>query len=86
MKTPRSPCCHSRTPDLAAQCRQADILVAAIGRPALLTEAHIKARAVVVDVGMNRLTDANTVSTLFAHDEKRLAAFEKNGSVLVGRC
>ncbi len=76
--------CHSRTPDLAAQCRQADILVAAIGRPALITESHIKPGAVVIDVGMNRLTDANTVHNLFAHDPARLAAFEKTGSVLVG--
>jgi methylenetetrahydrofolate dehydrogenase (NADP+)/methenyltetrahydrofolate cyclohydrolase len=76
--------CHSRTPDLAAQCRQADILVAAIGRPALITEAHIKPGAVVVDVGMNRLTDANLVQTLFAHDPNRLAGFHKNGSVLLG--
>jgi len=76
--------CHSRTPDLAAQCRQADILVAAIGRPALLNENHIKPGAVVVDVGMNRLTDANTVQQLFAHDQARMASFLKNGSVLVG--
>jgi methylenetetrahydrofolate dehydrogenase (NADP+)/methenyltetrahydrofolate cyclohydrolase len=76
--------CHSRTPDLAAQCRQADILVAAIGRPAFLTDLHIKPGAVVVDVGMNRMTDATQVHELFAHDPARLAAFAKNGSVLVG--
>jgi methylenetetrahydrofolate dehydrogenase (NADP+)/methenyltetrahydrofolate cyclohydrolase len=76
--------CHSRTPDLAAQCLQADILVAAIGRPAFLTEAHIKPGAVVIDVGMNRLTDSKTVHELFAHDPARLAAYEKNGSVLIG--
>jgi methylenetetrahydrofolate dehydrogenase (NADP+)/methenyltetrahydrofolate cyclohydrolase len=76
--------CHSRTPDLAAQCKQADILVAAIGRPAFLNEQHIKPGAVVVDVGMNRLTAANTVQSLFAFHSARLAAFAKNGSVLVG--
>jgi methylenetetrahydrofolate dehydrogenase (NADP+)/methenyltetrahydrofolate cyclohydrolase len=76
--------CHSRTPDLPAQCRQADILVAAIGRPALLNENHIKPGAVVIDVGMNRLTDVNTVNQLFAHNPARLASFLKNGSVLVG--
>ena len=76
--------CHSRTPDLAAHCRQADILVAAIGRPAFLNELHIKPGAVVIDVGMNRLIDANTVQALFAFDPARLAAFAKNGSVLVG--
>jgi len=76
--------CHSRTPDLAAHCRQADILVAAIGRPAFLNELHIKPGAGVIDVGMNRLIDANTVQALFAFDPARLAAFAKNGSVLVG--
>lgn len=76
--------CHSRTVDLPAQCRQADILVAAIGRTALITHTHIKPGAVVVDVGMNRITDANTIQTLLAHDPARLAAFAKNGSVLLG--
>lgn len=76
--------CHSRTPDLAAQCRQADILVAAIGRPALIGEEHIKPGAVVIDVGMNRVTDNDQARSLFSHDAARLAAFEKNGSVLVG--
>jgi methylenetetrahydrofolate dehydrogenase (NADP+)/methenyltetrahydrofolate cyclohydrolase len=76
--------CHSKTTDLAAQCRQADILVAAMGRPALLNEDYIKPGAVIVDVGMNRLTDASTVQTLFAGDAARLAAFAKNGSLLVG--
>jgi len=76
--------CHSRTPDLAAECHRADILVAAIGKPALLTEAYIKPGAVVVDVGMNRLTDRAEVNRIFAHDPKRLAAFEKSGTALVG--
>jgi methylenetetrahydrofolate dehydrogenase (NADP+)/methenyltetrahydrofolate cyclohydrolase len=76
--------CHSRTPDLAAHCRQADILVAAIGKPAIITQEHIKPGAVVIDVGMNRLTDSATVETLFAHDHARLAAFYKNGSILLG--
>ncbi|MBV9406782.1 MAG: bifunctional methylenetetrahydrofolate dehydrogenase/methenyltetrahydrofolate cyclohydrolase, partial [Acidobacteriaceae bacterium] len=75
---------HSRTPDLAAECRQADILVAAIGRPALLTGGYIKEGAVVVDVGMNRLTNEAEVRPLFAHDAARLESFAKNGSVLVG--
>jgi methylenetetrahydrofolate dehydrogenase (NADP+)/methenyltetrahydrofolate cyclohydrolase len=49
--------CHSRTPDLAAECRRADILVAAIGRPAMVTRDFIKPGATVIDVGMNRLND-----------------------------
>jgi methylenetetrahydrofolate dehydrogenase (NADP+)/methenyltetrahydrofolate cyclohydrolase len=76
--------CHSRTSDLAGHCRRADLLFAAIGKPALLTAAHIKPGAVVVDVGMNRLTDESEVRRLFAHDPNRLAAFQKNGSTLVG--
>jgi len=76
--------CHSRTPNLAEECRRADILVAAIGRPAMLTEEFIKPGAVVIDVGMNRLTDRAEVKRLFAHEPARLATFEKNGSTLVG--
>ncbi|HEX7362518.1 MAG TPA: bifunctional methylenetetrahydrofolate dehydrogenase/methenyltetrahydrofolate cyclohydrolase FolD [Bryobacteraceae bacterium] len=76
--------CHSRTHNLAEQCRRADILVAAIGKPALLTSDYIKPGAVVVDVGMNRIADRTEVQRLFAHDAKRLASFEKNGTVLVG--
>jgi methylenetetrahydrofolate dehydrogenase (NADP+)/methenyltetrahydrofolate cyclohydrolase len=76
--------CHSQTRDLAAVCRRADILVAAIGKPAALTRDYIKPGAVVIDVGMNRLTDSAQVASLFSHDPTRLAAFEKNGSVLIG--
>ena len=76
--------CHSRTPDLAEECRRADILVAAIGRTALLTADYIKPGAVVVDVGMNRVTDQSEAQRLLADDPARLASFEKNGSVLVG--
>lgn len=76
--------CHSRTKDLAQECRTADILVAAIGKAAMITGDFIKPGAVVIDVGMNRLTDEREVRRLFDHDEARLAAFSKNGSVLVG--
>lgn len=47
--------CHSRTPDLAAETRRADILVAAVGRPRLITGAMVKPGAVVIDVGINRI-------------------------------
>lgn len=49
--------CHSRTSNLPEECRRADILVAAIGRPAFVTRDFIKPGAVVVDVGMNRISD-----------------------------
>jgi methylenetetrahydrofolate dehydrogenase (NADP+)/methenyltetrahydrofolate cyclohydrolase len=52
--------CHSRTRDLAAVCRRADVLVAAVGVPRLLGGDAIKSGAVVIDVGINR-TDAGLV-------------------------
>jgi len=76
--------CHSRTQNLAEECRRADILVAAIGRAAMLTADFIKPGAVVIDVGMNRLTDKAEVQRLFAGDPARLAAFGKNGTTVVG--
>jgi len=76
--------CHSRTRDLEEECRRADILVAAIGKPAAITRKHIKPGAVVIDVGMNRLTDEAEVRRLFAHDPSRIAAWQRNGSTLVG--
>ncbi|MBW4695211.1 MAG: bifunctional methylenetetrahydrofolate dehydrogenase/methenyltetrahydrofolate cyclohydrolase FolD [Lyngbya sp. HA4199-MV5] len=50
---------HSRTPDLGAIARTADILIVAVGRPGLITAAMVKPGAIVVDVGMNRITDAS---------------------------
>ncbi len=47
--------CHSRTEDLAEECRRADILIAALGRPAFLTREYLRPGAVVVDVGINRI-------------------------------
>lgn len=73
--------CHSRTANLPAVCREADILVAAIGRAGLVRAEHVKPGAVVVDVGMNRVSDAALARELAP---ERLAVFEKNGSVLVG--
>jgi len=76
--------CHSRTRDLAEECRRADILVAAIGKPAAISADFIKPGAVVIDVGINRLTNEAEVVHLFAHEPARLKAFEKNGYTLVG--
>jgi methylenetetrahydrofolate dehydrogenase (NADP+)/methenyltetrahydrofolate cyclohydrolase len=55
---------HSRTPNLAAITRQADILVAAVGKPALITLDMVKPKAIVVDVGINRITNATGKSSL----------------------
>ena len=76
--------CHSKTPDLAAVCREADILVAAIGRPAMVTGDFIREGAVVIDVGINRLTKRDDVVRVFRDSREKLATFETKGSVLVG--
>jgi methylenetetrahydrofolate dehydrogenase (NADP+)/methenyltetrahydrofolate cyclohydrolase len=76
--------CHSRTPDLADICRQADILVAAVGKAGLVTSRFIKPGAAVIDVGMNKVTDAAVAESLFSEGHPRLALFRSKGSVLVG--
>jgi len=76
--------CHSKTPDLAGVCREADILVAAIGRAAMIAGDFIRPGATVIDVGMNRLDSREDVARIFRNSPEKLAAFEKRGSVLVG--
>ena len=76
--------CHSKTRDLASVAATADILVAAIGRPALVTPAFVRQGATVIDVGTNRVTDGALVRRWFPAGHPRLATFEKNGSLLVG--
>ena len=76
--------CHSKTRDLPAVCRRADILVAAIGRAGMITPDYVKPGATVIDVGMNRITDPTEFARFFAGDARREAAFAKNGSTLIG--
>ena len=76
--------CHSRTRDLPSITRQADILVAAVGRTAFVRPEHVKPGATVVDVGINRVVDAAEVATLFPADSPRRADFERRGSLVVG--
>jgi methylenetetrahydrofolate dehydrogenase (NADP+)/methenyltetrahydrofolate cyclohydrolase len=77
--------CHSRTRDLASVTRQADLLVVAIGRTGMIRGEHIKPGATVIDVGMNKVTDADQVRELFgAEAGKRLDVLAKRGSTLVG--
>ncbi len=77
--------CHSRTRDLAAVTRQADLLVVAIGRPGFIGREHIKPGATVVDVGMNKITDTATVRQMFGEQaEQRLDVVSKRGYTLVG--
>ena len=76
--------CHSRTPNLAAVAAEADILVAAIGRPAFVTPEFVKPGATVVDVGITRLADRGVVERIFGRGAKRLEDFDRRGSVVVG--
>ncbi|HUO86301.1 MAG TPA: bifunctional methylenetetrahydrofolate dehydrogenase/methenyltetrahydrofolate cyclohydrolase FolD [Thermoanaerobaculia bacterium] len=76
--------CHSRTRDLAAVCRGADVLVSAVGRPGLIGADHVAEGAVVVDVGTNRVTDRALAERLFTGDPARLARFDERGSSVVG--
>jgi len=76
--------CHSRTVDLATECRRAEILVAAIGRTAMLGPDHIAEGAVVVDVGINRVTNREEAFRLTGGNAARMAGFDKKGSIVVG--
>jgi methylenetetrahydrofolate dehydrogenase (NADP+)/methenyltetrahydrofolate cyclohydrolase len=74
--------CHSKTRDLAAVTREADLLVAAIGRAGLIRAEHVKPGAVVVDVGMNRVDDPALARELAGAERAEQVA--RKGYVLVG--
>ena len=76
--------CHSKTRDLGAITRQADILVAAIGRPGFITPEMVKPGATLIDVGINRITTLEDLEKYFSGDVKRGATFAKRGSTIVG--
>ncbi|MBK7356104.1 bifunctional methylenetetrahydrofolate dehydrogenase/methenyltetrahydrofolate cyclohydrolase FolD [Propionivibrio sp.] len=67
--------CHSQTRDLKAHCRRADILVAAIGKPKMITGDMIKPGAVVIDVGINRMPDGKLCGDVDFDSAKEVAAF-----------
>lgn len=76
--------CHSRTRELARVASRADILVAAIGRPAFITREFIKPGATVIDVGMNKVTGEAMAREIFGDDGERLDAVRSKGYALVG--
>ncbi|MGB8478540.1 MAG: bifunctional 5,10-methylenetetrahydrofolate dehydrogenase/5,10-methenyltetrahydrofolate cyclohydrolase [Acidobacteriaceae bacterium] len=76
--------CHSKTRDLAAFCRSADILVAAIGKAGIIRPDMVRPGAVLVDVGMNRITSQEDFDRFFAGNAKREKTFREKGSVLMG--
>lgn len=77
--------CHSRTRELANVTREADILVAAIGRAGFIRAAHIKPGATVIDVGINKVTDEAEAQALFGDEAgKRLEQIARRGFTLAG--
>jgi methylenetetrahydrofolate dehydrogenase (NADP+)/methenyltetrahydrofolate cyclohydrolase len=75
---------HSKTTDLGSLTRQADILVAAVGRPGFVTADLVKPGAVVIDVGISRLDRREDVVRMFGEGSARLADYERKGSVVAG--
>ena len=76
--------CHSRTRDLAGVCREADLLVAAIGRPGFVTAEYVREGATVVDVGINRLDSLESAPANLRRSERVRGAFAEKGRALVG--
>jgi methylenetetrahydrofolate dehydrogenase (NADP+)/methenyltetrahydrofolate cyclohydrolase len=76
--------CHSKTVEIARHTREAEILVAAIGRPGFVTAEMVRPGATLIDVGINRVTDAAEVARFFPGDAARAEQFAKRGSTLVG--
>jgi methylenetetrahydrofolate dehydrogenase (NADP+)/methenyltetrahydrofolate cyclohydrolase len=76
--------CHSRTVDLPGVAAEADILVAAIGRPAFVTRAFVKPGATVIDIGTTQVSDRASVERIFPAGSKRREVFERRGSIVVG--
>jgi methylenetetrahydrofolate dehydrogenase (NADP+)/methenyltetrahydrofolate cyclohydrolase len=76
--------CHSKTPDLPGVCREGDILVAAIGRAAMIGADFIKRGATVIDVGTNRVDDRAEAVRIFRNAPEKLTAFDRRGNLLVG--
>ena len=76
--------CHSKTRDLPGVVHRADIVIAAIGRAAMIEPDWVRPGAAVIDVGINRITDAVQAQRIFANFPAKLAQFREKGSVLVG--
>lgn len=76
--------CHSRTRDIAAITREADLVIAALGKPAFLRSEHIRPEATVIDVGINRVDDAARVASWFGADSPRVKEVRERGYTLVG--
>jgi methylenetetrahydrofolate dehydrogenase (NADP+)/methenyltetrahydrofolate cyclohydrolase len=75
---------HSRTQDLPAICREADILVAAVGRPGMVEGSWVKPGSVVIDVGINEVTDEIEAARIMANEPNKLETLRTKGRVLYG--
>jgi methylenetetrahydrofolate dehydrogenase (NADP+) / methenyltetrahydrofolate cyclohydrolase len=76
--------CHSKTRELKDTVRRADLVVAAMGRAAMVTPEFIRPGATVIDVGQNVITERAEAERIFANFPEKLEAFRSKGSVLVG--
>lgn len=76
--------CHIHTVNLAKHTREADVLVVAVGKPGLITPEMVKPGAVLIDVGINRITSREELERFFPGDAARAATFDKRGSVVMG--
>ncbi|HEV2182766.1 MAG TPA: bifunctional 5,10-methylenetetrahydrofolate dehydrogenase/5,10-methenyltetrahydrofolate cyclohydrolase, partial [Candidatus Acidoferrales bacterium] len=76
--------CHSKTRDLRHFTRAADVVIAAIGRPAMITRDDVRPGATVIDVGVTRITDSRLAETIFTNFPERLEKFRKTGTAVVG--
>jgi methylenetetrahydrofolate dehydrogenase (NADP+) / methenyltetrahydrofolate cyclohydrolase len=76
--------CHSKTPDLPAVAREADILIAAMGKPGFVDDSFIRPGAIVIDVGTSRVDSRERIVEIFGEDPKRLDDFSKRGYTLAG--
>jgi methylenetetrahydrofolate dehydrogenase (NADP+)/methenyltetrahydrofolate cyclohydrolase len=76
--------CHSKTRELPQVVRRADVIIAAIGRAAMIEPEWVRPGATVIDVGINRITNAADAERIFAKFPAKLAQFKEKGSLLVG--
>jgi methylenetetrahydrofolate dehydrogenase (NADP+)/methenyltetrahydrofolate cyclohydrolase len=76
--------CHSKTNNISQIAREADILVAAIGKAGFVTKEFVKPGATVIDVGINKITDRKEFDKFFSGDSAREKSFAEKGSTLVG--
>ena len=76
--------CHSKTTNIPALVKSADIICAAMGKPAFVLPEYVKNDTVIIDVGVNRINDEKTVNEIFGPDSPKKQTFVTKGSVLVG--